>query len=73
MANPFSKRAQRYSDTLTRFYGLRFEKGFMLATSPLCLGHYKNQDNIYNCKNKAEQKAPLLRIIVDGCQKLATS
>nr|DAS40874.1 MAG TPA: hypothetical protein [Bacteriophage sp.] len=30
MANPLSKRAQRYSHTLTRFYGLRFEKGFIL-------------------------------------------
>ena len=46
MANPFSKRAQRYSDTLTRFYGLRFEKGFMLVTNSLCLGHCKHRDNI---------------------------
>lgn len=51
MANPFSKRAQRYSDTLTRFYGLRFEKGFMLVTNSLCLGHCKHRDNIL--KNKA--------------------
>nr|DAK24126.1 MAG TPA: hypothetical protein [Caudoviricetes sp.] len=29
MENPLSKRTQRYSHTLTRFYGLRFEKGFI--------------------------------------------
>ncbi|RGT32201.1 hypothetical protein DWX38_10045 [Bacteroides clarus] len=36
MANPLSKRAQRYSHTLTRFYGLRFEKGFILINVWLC-------------------------------------
>ena len=36
MANPLSKRAQRYSHTLTRFHGLRFEKGFILINVWLC-------------------------------------
>jgi len=63
MANPFSKRAQRYSDTLTRFYGLRFEKGFMLVTNSLRLGHCKHRNNICNGKNETEFFAPLLKSI----------
>lgn len=43
MANPLSIRAQRFTKTLTRLYGLRIEKGFMYL---VIIGHCKDEEKI---------------------------
>jgi len=63
MANPLSIRAQRFTKTLTRLYGLRIEKGFMYFSNNWALQRWRKISataTFLEKKSSQLVKAPLL-------------